>query len=378
MISKKIEFFRHNISSQDIGQTVKILKSIFLTTGTVTKEFEKKLANYLGAKHAIGLTSCTDALFLGLKYFDVKDGDEVITSPLSFVSTANVIEHCGAKPVFAEVEEGTGNINADTLERYITKRTKVIIPVHLYGQMCDMKKIRKIANKYKLKVIEDSAHCLEGSRDGAKPGKLGDMACFSFYATKTITCGEGGAIVCNSDSMYEWFAKARLHGISKNAADRYTGLYQHYDMEFLGYKCNMTNIQASLLISQIEKAEKFRVIREKLCQIYDRLLKNNTNIKIPLVLASTKHARYVYTIQVNPNKRDDYLHEIQNKGIGVAVNFRPIHLMTYYKKIYHFKPGVFPIAEKIGDSTITIPLYPKLTHAQVAYVAQMVNQVVVE
>jgi dTDP-4-amino-4,6-dideoxygalactose transaminase len=258
MNRKKIEFFKHNLEKIDITSCQKVLNSIFLTSGEVTKQFEDKLRKLVGSKYAVGVTSCTDALFLSLKYFGIKKGDEVITSPLSFVSTANVIEHCGAKPVFVDVELDTGNIDANLLEKHINKNTKAIIPVHLYGQMCDMSKIRKIAKKHKISVVEDSAHCLEGSRNGFKPGMLSDMACFSFYTTKTLTCGEGGAIACNNKDIYEWLIRARLHGINKSAADRYTKLYQHYDMEFLGYKCNLTNISSSLLINQIERVIKYK------------------------------------------------------------------------------------------------------------------------
>lgn len=372
----KIDFYKHNLSEEDKQECLKVLSSLFITTGSVVSDFEEKFAAYTGNKYAVGVNSCTDALMIALKYFDIKPGDEVITTPMSFIATANAIEYCGATPKFVDVEPNTGNINADLIEQFITPQTKAIILVHLYGQMCDMKKIRKIADKHNLKIIEDCAHCIEGDRDGIKPGQLADVSCFSFYATKNITSGEGGAIVCNDKDMYEWFKKARLHGMSKNAADRYSKKYEHYDMEFLGYKSNMTNIQASLLIHQLEKIDNFLQRKEEISQLYDKGLKGNKKIGVPAVLPKTKHARHLYTIWIDEKERDVVLHRLQDAEIGVAVNFRPIHLMSYYKNKYDFKRGDFPHAEKIGASTITIPLYPKLTTAEITYVIEQINKAV--
>jgi len=376
MRKNKIEFYKHNLTSKDKENCMKVLDSIFLTTGEWVKKFEIKFAKYLNIKHVVTVNTCTDALELSLRYFKIGPGDEVITTPMSFIATSNVIEYCGAKPVFVDVEESTGNINADLIETRITSKTKAIVCVHLYGHMCDMKKIHKIAKKHKLVVIEDAAHCIEGERDGVRVGELGDAACFSFYATKNIASGEGGAIATNNDKMNEWLLKARQHGMSKNAVDRYSKSYEHYDMEFLGYKCNMTNIQASLLFSQLESIEKFRNKKDAIAKKYNKGFKINPFIKIPSVLKNTKHARHIYTIWVDPKKRDQYLHEIQNQNIGVAVNFRSIHLMKYYKDKYGYKKGAFPIAENIGNSTITLPLYPKLTIEEINYVIKSVNEIV--
>ena len=239
---QKIEFFKHNLSQEDKEECLKVLDSVFLTTGASVKDFENKLAKYMEMPFAVGVTSCTAALFLALKYLEVGEGDEVITSPMSFIASANSIEFCNAKPVFADVNPQTGIIDAEAVEKAITKKTKAIMPVHLYGQMCDMKQLRSIADKNNLNIIEDACHNLEGRRDGYKSGQLGDLACYSFYATKNLTSGEGGAITCHNKETADWLAKARLHGMSKSAADRYTSNYQHYDMEFLGYKFNMSNI----------------------------------------------------------------------------------------------------------------------------------------
>jgi dTDP-4-amino-4,6-dideoxygalactose transaminase len=372
---RKIEFFRHNVEGSDIQRVENVLRGLFLTTGSYTKDFEEEFAHYVGAKHVIGVTSCTAALHLSLLGYGIGQGDEVITTPLSFIATANVVEYCGAKPVFVDVEDATGNIDASKIEAAITPKTKAILPVHLYGQMCDMKKIREIADKHKLRVIEDAAHAIESEREGYKVGQLGDCACYSFYATKNITSGEGGAVSTNDANLEEFLRKGRLHGMSKNAADRYEKKYEHYDMEFCGWKYNMSNIQAALLIGQLERIEDILEAKKKVVERYDAAFSENKNITLMQTLPNVKHAHHLYTIQVDAPKRDRVLHELQEKGIGVAVNFRPIHLMKYYAEKYGFKAGMFPVTEKIGASTITLPLYAKLSDDEVKYVTESVLEV---
>lgn len=371
----KIDFYKHNLTNEDKRECRNVLDSLFITTGTLVSEFEKKFSLYSKNEYTVGVNSCTDALYLALKYFEISTGDEVITTPLSFIATANAIEYTGATPVFVDVESTTGNIDAERIEQSITSKTKAILVVHLYGQMCDMKRIRKIADKHKIKIIEDCAHCIEGDRDGVRPGQLGDIACFSFYATKNITSGEGGALTCHNSETYEWLKKARLHGMSKNAADRYSKKYEHYDMEFLGIKSNMTNIQAALLLHQLDRIETYRDKKERICKKYIKGLKNNPNIQLPQVLPKSTHARHLFTIWVDPERRDAIMHSLQDADIGVAVNFRTIHLMSYYKKKYGFHHGDFPNAERIGASTITIPLYPRLKTSETTYILETINTI---
>ena len=221
-------------------------------------DVEEKFAEYLSTNFCVGVSSWTSGNFITLKALGIGFGDEIITTPMSFIATSNTIIQSGAIPVFVDVEEETGNINVEKIESAITEKTKAIIPVHLYGQMCDMKAINEIARKYNLFVIEDAAHCIEGQRDGIGPGQLSDAAVFSFYATKNITSGEGGAIVTNNRDLYEKLIKYRLHGMSKSASERHTAAnYQHWDMELLGYKCNMYDLQASLLEPQLKNIEKY-------------------------------------------------------------------------------------------------------------------------
>lgn len=371
----KVEFFRHNLDETDIVNVTDVLKSIFLTTGQVTKEFEDRLSRYIGSKHAIGVTSCTAALHLCLLAWGIGEGDEVITTPMSFCATSNAIIHAGATPVFVDVEEETGNINAGLIEDKITEKTRAIIPVHLYGQMCDMKKIRQVADRHGLIIIEDAAHCIEGIRDSIRVGELGDAACYSFYATKNITSGEGGAITTNDDGKADLLRALRLHGIDRSAVDRYTKRYQHWDMSVLGWKYNMDNIHAALLVDQIKRIDDLWARRDAVWRVYEERLGGLKGISILKTLPGLRHARHLFTILVEPTRRDAILWAMQERGIGVAVNYRPIHLLLYYRETFGYHEGQYPCAEQIGAGTISLPLYPALSDTEIDYVIQTVTDV---
>lgn len=372
----KVEYYKHNIGQKEKQKVLECLDGTFLTTGSYVKEFEGNFAEYLGVKYVIGLTSCTAALHLSLLSLGIGEGDEVITTPMTFIATATAIMHAKATPVFVEVEPATGLIDPSKIERAITSRTKAIIPVHLYGQMCDMKKIRKIADKFNLKIIEDAAHCIEGERDGIRPGHLSNCACFSFYATKSITSGEGGAIASNNKKLSEKALILRQHGMSLEAADRYFGAYKHWDMIEYGWKYNMDNIQAALLLPQICSIDQKWRRREKISKKYEKAFKKLDTINFPEVPPNVKSARHLFTICVMPHRRDELLKEFQKSGIGVAVNYRCVHLMKYFKEKYGYKKESFPIAEKIGDSTITLPLYSKMSDNEVKYVINTVKKII--
>lgn len=369
----KVEFYKHNLGDEEKQKLLECVDSLFLTTGSYVSEFEEKLALYTGNDYAIGLTSCTAALHLSLLALGVGKGDEVITTPMTFIATSNAILYTGATPVFVDVDISTGLINTSQIECAITNKTKVILPVHLYGQMCDMQEIKKIADQHNLNVIEDAAHCIEGVRDGIKPGQYSDAACFSFYATKNITSGEGGAVVTSNKELASKIRTMRNHGISKEAADRYVGKYQHWDMIELGYKYNMFNIQASLLISQLAKIDDAREKREIICGKYEDAFASNPHVRCIETIRNSKSARHLFTILCHKNCRDTMLDLLQENGIGVAVNYRAVHLSSYYAKRFGFKQGMFPNAEFIGDRTLTLPLYTQLTENEVNYVIASVN-----
>ena len=369
----RVDFYRHNIGEDEKHKILECLDGIFLTTGSYVKEFEEKFAHYLNLKYAVGLTSCTAALHLSLLALGIGPGDEVITTPMTFIATATSIIHTGATPIFVDVDPDTALIDPRKIERAITGKTKAIIPVHLYGQMCDMHQIKAIADKYNLKIIEDAAHCIEGERDGIRPGQLGDVACFSFYATKNITSGEGGAIATNNKDLAEKVLLLRQHGMSKEAADRYSGNYQHWDMLECGWKYNMDNIQASLLIPQLKSIDSNWAVRKYLSNEYRKGLKEIPGIDLPKIENNSKSAFHLFTIRVDKDKRDYVLHELGKRGIGVAVNYRAIHLLKFFRERFNYKRGMYPIAEMIGDSTITLPMYPKLRDKEIDYVVDIIK-----
>lgn len=373
----KVEFYKHNVGEEEKQKVLECLDGIFLTTGSYVNEFEKNFSQYLNLKYAVGLTSCTAALHLSLLALGIGAGDEVITTPMTFIATATPIMHTGARPVFVDVEAETALIDPSKIESAITERTKAIIPVHLYGQMCDMEKIKIIADKYNMKIIEDAAHCIEGERDGIRPGQLCDVACFSFYATKNITSGEGGAIATNNKVLAEKVMMLRQHGMSKEAADRYSGNYQHWDMIECGWKYNMDNIQASLLLPQLKKIEKNWEIRRNIYNKYLEVIKDMPGIDYPKIPKNSKSAFHLFTIWVDKEKRDYILQEFGRCGVGVAVNYRAIHLLKYFTEKFGYKRGRFPVAEMIGDSTISLPFYPKISDRDVEYVIQALKRIMV-
>ncbi len=371
---KRIEFFHHSIDEKDIERANNVLRSIFLTTGKEVEEFERKFSKYISLKHAVGLTSCTAALHLSLIALGIGQQDEVITTPMSFCATANAILHAGAKPVFVDIDEDTGNLNAELIESAITEKTKAIIPVHLYGQMCNMKKIKSIAEKYNLKIIEDAAHAIEASRDGIRVGQISEIACFSFYATKNITSGEGGAASTSNEAIADALRMLRLHGIDKGAAERYSKRYEHWDMPLLGWKYNMDNIHAALLIGQLGRIEDLWQKRDELWRLYEEELNSVKGIMLLKTLPGVRHARHLFTVLVSPEKRDALLRVLQESGIGVAVNYRPIHLLKYYKEKFGYREGDYPKAEDIGKRTISLPLYPSLKKEDVRHIVNVLKK----
>jgi dTDP-4-amino-4,6-dideoxygalactose transaminase len=371
----KVEFYKHNLDDADIERLVQVCRGVFLTTGQQTREFEQAFAAYMGARYAVGLTSCTAALHLALLAIGAGPGDEVITTPMTFAATSNAILYTGATPVFVDVEPDTGLIDPDAVARAITPKTKAIVPVHLYGLMADMRRLASIADDAGVALVEDCAHAIESARDGVRPGELSRASCYSYYATKNITSGEGGAVVTNDGHIADQVRLLRQHGMSASAADRYSGAYRHWDLETLGWKYNMTNLQAAMLLGQLSRIDSLWEQRERAARRYEAAFRGVDGVSHPIVPAGARSARHLFTIWVAPERRDHVLAELQARGVGVAVNYRAVHLLKYYRERFGFERGQFPHAERIGDSTITLPLYPKLTDAEIDYVAESVKAV---
>ena len=376
-----LPFHRPLIGVEEETEVVQTLRSGWITTGPRTQEFEKAFTDYIGCRHAIGLNSGTAGLHLALVALGVGEGDEVITTPITFPATANVIVHQRARPVFADIDPETLNIDPDKIEGKITPKTKAIMPVHLAGHPCEMDRISEIARKYNLKVIEDAAHALEAEYHGKKVGVLGDVAAFSFYATKNITTGEGGMLTTDDDEIADMVNILRLHGISRDAWKRY-GLegYKHWDTLYPGYKYNMFDIQAAIGIHQLKKVGKFLQIRRKYVEMYDQAFAQIPEIKVPGRKENIKHSHYLYVIQVKTEDltadRDIIMNAIQAENIGIGIHFRALHLQPYYKNTYGFKPGDFPNAEYASDRVISLPLYPAMTEEDMADVIKAVSRVI--
>ena len=356
----RIPYFRHDLGAAELASLAKVLEGEILTTGEAVAAFEAKFASYLGRRHALGVTSCTGALHMVLLALGIGPGDEVITTPMSFVATATAIIEAGATPVFVDVEADTGNLDATRVEAAITPRTKAILPVHLYGLMCDMRALRAIADAHGLHLIEDAAHCIEGVRDGVRPAELSDAACFSFYATKNLTCGEGGAIACDDDALAQRLRLLRLHGMTRMAEESAREGYRHWDMVLLGWKYNMSNIEAALLLPQFDRMEGKLARRHALAARYDQGLGDIDGITLPRSKPNSAHAHHLYTIWCHGFPRDELIAHLHGEGIGAVVNYRPIHLMSYFVERYGYRRGDFPISEWIGDHTVALPLYPDL------------------
>jgi dTDP-4-amino-4,6-dideoxygalactose transaminase len=369
------------IEADDEQAVLETLRSGWITTGPRTKTFERRLAEYVGAARAVGVNSCTAALHLALEAAGVGPGDEVITSPITFASTANVIVHRGARPVFADVQRDTQNIDVDRLEAAITSRTKAVIPVDFAGHPADLDPIMALARRHKLVVIEDAAHSIGAEYGGRRVGGIADMTAFSFYATKNITSGEGGALTTNNVEWAERIAVMALHGISRDAWKRYgTDGYKHWDIIYPGYKYNMFDLQGALVLSQLEKMDRFWTRRVELKAQLDAGLSDVEEIERPAERSGIKHAYHLYPIVVRTEAlsadRDTIMNAIQAENVGIGVHFRAVHLHPYYQQTFGFRRGDFPNAEYYSDRTISLPLYPRMTNGDADDVVAAVRKVI--
>jgi len=372
-----VPFYRHDLGDAELDMVREVLAQPILTTGEYVERVERLLAEYLGLPHCLCVTSCTGALHMSLLALGIGPGDEVITTPMTFIATATSIMETGATPVFVDVESASGNLDTAKVEAAITPRTKAIMPVHLFGLMCDMRSLREIADRHGLAIVEDAAHCVEGIRDGARPGVLGETACFSFYATKNLTCGEGGALVVRDDAIFEKLRLLRVHGMTKIAADRAREGYSHWDMQLMGWKYNMSNIEAALLLPQFKRLDAKLIEREALAQQYAALLSDVPGICLPTQSSGPNdvHARHLFPIFVENGRRDEVVMELQRRQVGVVVNYRAIHLLTYFRETFGYKPGDFPVAEAIGDAALSLPFYPGMSADQIATVASHLHTI---
>jgi UDP-4-amino-4-deoxy-L-arabinose-oxoglutarate aminotransferase len=389
-MTDKVEFYRHQLGEDEAASWRGVLDTLFLTLGPQVAAFETELGNFLvrdregaTAPQVVGTTSCSMGLLLALRALDVGPGDEVITTPMTFAATANAILHVGATPTLVDVERSTGLIDPEAVRAAVGPRTVGIVPVHLYGQLADMKALRRVADRHGLFIVEDSAHGIEMERDGVRPADLSEAAVFSFYATKNVTCGDGGAIATRDPRVADRLRRLRNHGVSKAATDRHGVAYRHWDLIELGYKANLTDLDAALLRPQLTRVEAKRSKREMIARRYESALRERiadlcgpppTERGVPwLVEPRGRSSHHLFTIHARPGERDALLAGLSLAGIGTAVNYRSIHRLTYLSERLAIAPGALPISDEIGDRTISLPMYPTLTPVEQERVVSAVS-----
>jgi dTDP-4-amino-4,6-dideoxygalactose transaminase len=382
----QVPFHRPSIGREEIDEVVRTLESGWLTTGPRTTQFEQEFCEYTQAPHAQAINSCTSGLHLALAALNIGPGAEVITTPLTFCATVNVILHVGATPVLADVGSD-GNIDPASVASRITERTRAIIPVHLAGLPCEMDAIWSLARKHSLHVIEDSAHAVgsyyRGLPIGAgypAKGNFSDAVVFSFYATKNVTTGEGGMITTHNEELADSLRILCLHGISKHAWNRYSDRGNwYYEVLRPGFKYNLSDIQSSIGIHQLRKLEDFIRVRTQYAQTYNRAFANIEEFELPVDKDHCRHSWHLYMLRLNLEKleinRDEFIVELKNRGVGTSVHFIPISLHPFFAEHAHRPENHCPQALDLYPRLISLPLYPGMTESQVEYVAEAVKEI---
>lgn len=364
-----LPFSRPSISQAAIDEVVACIRSGWITTGPRVKQFEDDLKAYCGAPHALALSSATAGLHLVLAALELKPGDEVITTPMTFAATLNTIVLTGGKPVCVDVEPGTYNMDVTRIEKAITKKTRAIMPVHFAGLPVDLDPLYDLAKKHGLRVVEDAAHAIGTEYKGKRIGSFGDIQVFSFHPNKNMTTGEGGCVVTRDEKMVEQVALLRFHGMDREAWNRFGKKgSQHYEIIAPGYKYNMMDMQAALGLHQLKQLDGFIRRRTELALRYQKLLAGWPQWALPAAPAYPHlHAWHLYTPLINPEAagmdRDAFMQGMKERNIGTGLHYRAVHLYPYYREHFGFKRGDFPNAEAVSDRIVSLPLFPAMTDA---------------
>jgi len=383
MAIQRLPFHSPEITDDDVRSVVETLRSGWLTTGPKVKRFEEDFAKYLGCRHAVAVNSGTAALHLALDAIGIKEGDDVIVPTMTFAATAEVVLYFKANPVLVDCQPDTLNLDPRQIESTITSKTKAIIPVHMGGQPCDMEPILELARRYNLKVIEDAAHALPAAYHGKKVGTMGDITCFSFYATKTITTGEGGMATTENPDWANRMRMMSLHGISLDAWDRYTDKGSwYYEIIRPGYKYNLTDIAAALGIEQLKRCDRFWETRRRIASHYREAFADLPEIQLPACVPDTQHAWHLYVIQLNIERlkinRQDFIKGLKSENIGTSVHFIPLHLHPFYRDRFGYQAVDFPQASAVFERIVSLPIYPKMTESDIRDVIVAVRKLVQE
>ena len=376
-----LPFHKADIGDEEVAEVVDVLRSGWLTTGPKVKEFEQEFAAMVGAQHAVAVNSCTAALHLALEASGLREGDEVLVPTMTFAATAEVVAYFKAKPVLIDCVQDTLNLDTDRIEEAITDKTKAIIPAHFAGHPCEMEQIQSIARTHGLRVIEDAAHALPARYQGKMVGGIADFTCFSFYATKSITTGEGGMVTTDNP---EWAARVRmmsLHGLSRDAWNRYSAEGSwYYEILSPGYKYNLTDIAAALGLAQLKKCDRFWKARERYAALYHEGFRELPEIICPQAASHVQHAWHLYVIQLDLDRlrisRNEFIQRLQQAGIGCSVHFIPLHLHPYYRDKWGYRPHDLPVSSMVYERIVSLPLYSKMTDANIERVIVTVKDLI--
>ncbi|OFY23570.1 MAG: aminotransferase [Bacteroidetes bacterium GWF2_33_38] len=380
----QIPFAKVIIGESERSYIKEVLDSGWLTTSGKTLEFERLFAERVGAKYACAVNSCTAALHLGIDALGIKPGDKVFVPSMTFTASAEIIRYMQADPVFIDTEYGSNLITPEILKKAISDNpgVKFIVIVHYGGQSADMPSIIDICKANDIKILEDAAHAFPSKFDGRMVGSFGEVACFSFYANKTITTGEGGMLVTNDESIYSRVKTMRLHGINRDIWDRFTSKVPswEYDVIEAGYKYNMPDINAAIGLGQLEQAEQFRAERQRAVEYYYKSLSNLNMIDLPIChVPLDEHSWHIFAIVLNSKSkisRNNFIEKMFEAGIGTSVHYKPLHQMTYYKERYNLDPKNFPNAEKTWQGNVSLPLYPFMTEEDLEYICETIHRIV--
>ncbi len=373
---KKIDFFKHNLKNSNVKDIKKILKSNIITTGKFGEKVEKKLSNFFNCKYALLTNSWTNGAIAALLALNIKRGDEVIVPAMTFLATANVVEILGGKPIFVDCDPETLLIDQKKIFKALNRKTKAIFVVHLFGNMFDVKKLKKNLKKVKskIKIIEDAAHSFESKLYGNKVGKYSDITIFSFYATKNITCAEGGAIITNNKKIFNLIKQTRSHGLSKNFTERFeTKKYSHWNMNILGTKANLPDILAAFLPSQIDNIYNNLNKRTKAFNFYRQKLMD-TNVRFQKISTGCLSSLHLFPIHVKVGIRDKLLSFLNENNIACTINYISVTQLNYYKKKYNLKDRDYKNAINWGKGTLSLPFYPNIPRKTQAYVINILRK----
>jgi len=373
---RHVPFFRPAFDEREYRAVEEVMRSGWITTGERAQEFERRFAEYVGAEHAVAVNSCTAALHLALAAEGIGPGDEVITSPYTFVATVEAICYLGAKPVLVDIDRATRNVDPSRIEEKITERTRAVVPIHIAGLPCEMEPILAIAKRHGLAVIEDAAHALPASYRGRRIGSVGRATAFSFYATKNLTTAEGGMITTDDPALAARYRRMALHGIDADGWKRYRkGGRWFYSVTEMGYKYNLTDIAAAIGLVQLQKLDGFDHRRQEISQQYSREFAAFPQFELPFRPQKDHHAWHLYILGIakgSPVSRDELIRRLTERNIATSVHFIPVHLHPYYARLLDHRTGDFPQAEAAFEGAVSLPIYPGMTAVDVERVISAV------